>query len=79
MKKFQIPKSLLFIKTNEGWETRDEYPAPQYSHHVVEENLEVHELAARIPFNNPEIFLRLTRLVEEKGEMLHTQVKKLNY
>ena len=66
---------MLFIETNEGWETRNEFPAPRYSHHTVAQNLEVHELAARIPFNNPEIFLRLTRLIEEEGKTLHTQVK----
>ena len=62
------------MKTDEGWETRAEYPAPRYSHHTVSNNLEVHELAARIPFDHPELFMRLTRLIEEQGGFLDSQV-----
>ena len=70
------PHSLLYVKTPDGWETKDEYPAPRLGYHTVAENLDVHQLAARIPFNNPEIFLRLTHLIEEEGQLLDTQVNK---
>ena len=67
--------SLIFQPSDNGWETRPGMYFRHIGYEEVERNLNVHEIAARIPTGHPNLEMDFYRLIRDAREVHDSQVK----